>query len=66
MEPGDIREARTAFRLQLDHVLIPRDDLSRVRDASIFDQGTVESDHASLQIKLRVARNLSKQNVSNF
>jgi hypothetical protein len=42
-------------------VLIPRDDLSSVRDADIYNQGTVESDHAPLQIKLRIARNLSKQ-----
>ena len=61
---GTWRHPRSRNRFQLDHVLIPRNDLSRVRDAGIFNQGTVESDHAPLQIKLRIARNLSKQNVS--
>ena len=56
--------AKQESSFQLDHVLIPRDNLSRVRDAGIFEQGTVESDHAPLQIKLRIARNLSKQNAS--
>ncbi len=45
-------------------MLIPRDDLSRVSDAGFYNQGTVESDHAPLQIKLRIARNLSKQSGS--
>ncbi len=61
---GTWRHPRSKDRFQLDHVLIPRDDLSRVRDASIYNQGTVESDHAPLQIKLRIARNLSKQSGS--
>ncbi len=66
---GTWRHPRSKNRFQLDHVLIPcmsssRDDLSRVRDAGIYNQGTVESDHASLQITLRIAQNLSKQSGS--
>jgi hypothetical protein len=62
---GIWRHPRSKNAHQLDHVLLPRADLSRVRDARIYKQGTVESDHAPLQIKLRIARNLSKQNVSS-
>ena len=62
---GTWRHPRSKNAHQLDHVLLPRGDLSRVRDAGIYKQGTVESDHAPLQIKLRIARNLSKQNVSS-
>ncbi len=61
---GTWRHPRSKIAHQLDHLLVPRGDLSRVRDAGIYKQGTVESDHALLQIKLRIARNLSKQNGS--
>jgi hypothetical protein len=49
---------------QLDHFLISRNDLCRVRDAGVWNKLTVESDHAPLQMKLRIARNLSKQTES--
>ncbi len=39
-------------------------DLCRVRDAGIWNKLTVESDHAPLQMKLRISRNLSKQTES--
>ena len=62
---GTWRHPRSKNRFQLDHVLIQQDIFSPVRDAGIYNQGTVESDHAPLQIKLRIARNLSKQSGSN-
>ncbi len=58
------RHPRSKKLHQLDHLLIPRDDLCRVRDACIWNKLTVESDHAPLQMKLRIARNLSKQTES--
>jgi hypothetical protein len=54
------RNPRSKKGHQLDHVLIPRKDLSRVSDAGV-SKLTVESDHDPLQIKLRIARNLSRQ-----
>ena len=48
---------------QLDHVLIPRKDLSRVSDAGVSTL-TVESHHDLLQIMLRIGRNLSRQSAT--
>jgi len=55
------RNPRSKKEHQLDHFLINRKDLPRIRDAGI-DKLTIDSDHDPLQLKLRVARNLSKQN----
>ena len=61
---GSWRHPRSKQLHQLDHLLISRSDLCRVRDAGIWNKITVESDHAPLQMKLRIARNLSKQTES--
>jgi len=61
---GSWRHPRSKQLHQLDHLLISRNDLCRVRDAGIWNKLTVESDHAPLQMKLRIARNLSKQTES--
>jgi hypothetical protein len=61
---GSWRHPRSKQLHQLDHLLISRNDLCRVRDASVWNKLTVESDHAPLQMKLRIARNLSKQTES--
>jgi hypothetical protein len=58
---GSWRHPRSKQLHQLDHLLISRNDLCRVRDAGVWNKLTVESDHAPLQMKLRIARNLSKQ-----
>jgi hypothetical protein len=62
---GSWRLPRSKQLHQLDHLLISRSDLCRVRDARIWNRVTFESDHAPLQMKLRIARNLSKQTESN-
>lgn len=54
------RNPRSKKGHQLDHFLIPQRDLPRISDAGIAKL-TVDSDHDPLQLKLRVARNLSKQ-----
>ncbi len=55
------RHPRSKQLHQHDHLLISRNDLCRVCYASIWSKLTVESDHAPLQTKLHIARNLSKQ-----
>jgi hypothetical protein len=59
---GSWQHPRSKKVHQLDHLLIPRSDLCRVRDAGIWNKPTVESDHAPLQMKLCIARNLFKAN----
>ncbi len=61
---GSWRHPRSKQLHQLDHLLISRSDLCKVRDSGIWNKHTVESDHAPLQMKLRLARNLSKQTES--
>ena len=58
------RHPRSKQLHQLDYLLISRNNLCRVRDAGIWNKLTVESDHAPLQMKLHIARNLSKQTES--
>ena len=57
------RHPRSKKGHQLDHFVIPRLDLFRVSDAGI-SKLTVESDYDPLCIKLRIARNFSKQHES--
>ena len=63
---GSWRHPRSKQLHQLDHLLISRSDLCRVRDAGIWNklELTVESDHAPFQMQLRIARNRSKQTES--
>ena len=61
---GSWRHPRSKQLHQLDHLLISRNDLCRVRDAGVWNKLTVESDHAPFQMKLSIARNLSKQTES--
>jgi len=52
---------RSKLGHQIDHFLVRRSALARVRDAGRYGGLSVESDHQPIRLTLRVAKNLSKQ-----
>ena len=50
---------------QIDHFMLYRKDLKRVRDAGSTVCHSIASDHNAVYIKLRIARNLAKQKSKN-